>query len=89
MATAQDVHYGIRDPRNLSPRLLLQTAIILAIVWGSVLLTRRTSYPDLTWLRVAISGLVLLGTLIIPRAPRDFCPPATAARPRAFCPLTY
>ena len=72
VATAQDVHYGIRDPRNLSPRLLLQTAIILAIVWGSVLLTRRTSYPDLTWLRVAISGLVLLGTLIIPRAPRDF-----------------
>ena len=72
VATAQDVHYGIRDPRNLSPRLLLQTAILLAIIWGSVVLTARTSYPDLTWLRVALSGLVLLGTLIIPRAPRDF-----------------
>ena len=72
VATAQDVNYGIRDPRNLSPKLLLQTAIILAVVWGSAILTARTSYPGLTWLRVAISGLVLLGTLIIPRAPRDF-----------------
>lgn len=72
VVSAQDVQYGIRDPRNLSPRLLLQTAIILAILWGSVLLTRRSGYPDLTWLRVAITGLVLLGTLIIPRAPRDF-----------------
>ena len=72
VASAQDVHYGIRDPRHLSPRELLRTAILLVIVWGSVMLTRRTSYPDLTWLRVAITGLVLLGTLIIPRAPRDF-----------------
>ena len=72
VATAQGVNYGIRDPRNLTPQELLRTAIILAIVWGSVLVTRRTNYPDLTWLRVAISGLVLLGTLVIPRAPRDF-----------------
>ncbi len=72
VVSAQNVQYGIRDPRNLSPRLLLQTAILLGIVWGSVLLTRRTGYPDLTWLRVAISGLVLLGTLVIPRGPRDF-----------------
>ncbi len=72
VATAQDVHYGIRDPRHLSPRELLRTAILLGVVWGSVVLTARTNYPDLTWLRVAITGLVLLGTLVIPRAPRDF-----------------
>ena len=52
VATAQGVNYGIRDPRNLSPRLLLRTAIIFGDSLGSVVLTGRTNYPDLTWLRV-------------------------------------
>lgn len=72
MERAQKLSFGIRDPRQLGTPLLSKVLVILAIIWGSVVFTRATSYPDLTWLRVAISGLVLLGALIIPRGPRDF-----------------
>jgi putative tricarboxylic transport membrane protein len=72
VARAQKISVGIRDPRQLGSRALIRLLIILAVIWGSVIYTSRTGYPDLTWLRVAITGLVLLGTLIVARAPRDF-----------------
>jgi putative tricarboxylic transport membrane protein len=72
VARAQKISVGIRDPRQLTPQLLIKVLIILAVIWGSVAYTSRTSYPDLTWFRLAITGLVLLGTLIVPRAPQDF-----------------
>jgi putative tricarboxylic transport membrane protein len=69
---AQRQRIEIRDPRQLGAPGLIGLLVVLAIIWGSVALTARTSYPDLTWLRFAITGLVLLGTFIVPRSERDY-----------------
>lgn len=72
MARAQKLGIGIRDPGQLDKPFLIKLAVILAIIWGSAVLTAQTGYPALTWLRMALTGLVLLGAFVIPRAPRDF-----------------
>lgn len=72
MERAQKLGIGFRDPRQLGAPLLIKLVVILVIIWGSAVLTARTSYPALTWLRMALTGLVLLGAFVIPRAPRDF-----------------
>ena len=75
MERAHKYGFGIRDPRHLSPPTLIKLLAAFVILWGSVVFTQRTSYPDLTWLRMAITGLILVGALIMPRSPRD-CKPS-------------
>ena len=72
MERAHKYGFGIRDPRHLSPPTLIKLLAAFVILWGSVVFTQRTSYPDLTWLRMAITGLILVGALIMPRSPRDY-----------------
>lgn len=72
MEKAQKVGFGIRDPRSMNPPLLLKMLGVLALIWASVVFTRTTSYPDMTWLRFAMTGLMLLSVLIVPRSPRDY-----------------